>query len=305
MHILMSGATGQLGRFIAARLRQDGHQITCLGRMPSDVPEDEFIKWDLEDREFTLPSADALVHCALSHVPGKYRDGEGDDPHGFITLNVEGTQALYQAAKAAGVDQCVFLSSRAVYAGASDWGVLTEEAPVEADSFYGQVKYAGELALHVLCDDTFKGTVLRATGIYGVPPGLDAHKWSKLFSDFSKGEAVVPRVGTEVHGEDLAEAVVLLLEKRLASSDVFDVYNVSDILLDLQDLLKLYAEVFPVEAVLPIRSPGAVGVMDVAKLVKLGWAPGGKAKLVEFVQSLPASKNLQETAEPNTASQSV
>lgn len=287
MHILITGATGQLGRFIAARLRQDGHQITCLGRTPSDVSADGFLKWDLEDRDFDLPQADGLIHCALSHVPGKYRGGEGDDPHGFITRNVEGTQALFEAAKAAGVGHCVFLSSRAVYAGAASWGVLTETAEVEPDSFYGQTKYAGELALQVLCDGSFKGTVLRVTGVYGCPPGLESHKWDQLLADFAKGAAVAPRVGTEVHGEDLAAAVVVALEKRAAAGEPFDVFNVSDILLDREELLKLYAGTFAITAALPPRAPGPVGVMDVAKLVKLGWAPGGKAKLEAFIQSLP------------------
>jgi len=296
MHILITGATGQLGRFIASRMRQEGHQITCLGRAPSDNPADKYVKWDLDDRVFELPAADALIHCALSHVLGKYRDGEGDDPHGFIDRNVEGTQALFEAAKAAGVAQCVFLSSRAVYAGAGEWSVLTEEAPIDPDSFYGKVKYAGELALEMLSDASFKGTVVRATGVYGCPPGLETHKWSKVLDDFAKGDAVIPRVGTEVHGEDLADAVALLLEKRGDSEAVFDVFNASDMLLDHQDLLKIYKETFGLEWHLPIRAPGPVGVMDVAKLVRLGWSPGGKAKLERFVRSLPAPAHTEASA---------
>jgi len=297
MHILITGATGQVGRFIADRLRRDGHQITCLGRTPSDVAEDGFIKWDLEDRAFSLPQADALVHCALSHVPGKYRDGEGDDPHGFIDRNVEGTHALFAAAKAAGVRQAVFLSSRAVYAGAGEWGVLTEDALIGPDTFYGQVKHAGELTLQVFCDAGFTGTVLRATGVYGCPPGLETHKWADELANFASGDAVVPRVGTEVHGEDVAAAVALVLHKRPQSNLDFDVFNVSDILLDLQELLKLYSDTFDLDVMLPIRSPGPVGVMDVAKLVKLGWAPGGKAKLEAFVRELPAPARPVDAAE--------
>lgn len=288
MHILITGASGQLGRFITARLRQDGHKITCLGRTASDVSGDEFIKWDLEDRDFVLPQADVLIHCALSHVPGKYRGGEGEDPHGFIARNVEGTQALFDAAKAAGVGHCLFLSSRAVYAGEADWGVLTEASEVEPNTFYGQSKYAGELSLQVLCEDSFKGTVLRATGVYGCPPGLSSHKWQELFAEFASGEPIGPRLGTEVHGEDLAEAVALILAKREETEAPFDIYNVSDILLDRGELLKLYSDAHELNAVVPPRAPGPVGVMDVAKLVKLGWSPGGKAKLEEFIRSLPS-----------------
>jgi len=37
--------------------------------------------------------------------------------------------------------------------------------------------------------------------------------------------------------------------------------------------------------------------MDVAKLVKLGWAPGGKAKLEAFVRELPAPARPVDAAE--------
>ena len=56
-----------------------------------------------------------FVHAAFEHVEGRYRGGEGDDPEGFRRANVEGSARLFEAARAAGVKRCVFLSSRAVY----------------------------------------------------------------------------------------------------------------------------------------------------------------------------------------------
>lgn len=302
MHILLTGGTGQVGRFIAARLRRDGHQLTFLSRTPPQLePEldlepgghleagpDGHVVWDLAAGQVDLPPADVLIHCALSHVPGKYRGGEGDDPHGFIHLNVEGTQALFDSARTSGINHCVFLSSRAVYTEADNWAVLTEASGTEPRSLYGQVKRAGEDALHLLCEGPFRGTVLRATGVYGCPPGGSGHKWDALFADFAAGKTILPRLGTEVHGEDLAAAVAVAVGKRPEQASPFEIYNVSDQLVDRQDLLKLYQDVHAVSGRLPQRAPGPVGVMDVAKLVRLGWAPGGKAKLQDFLRSLPA-----------------
>ncbi|MDN3719599.1 SDR family oxidoreductase [Roseibium salinum] len=204
-----------------------------------------------------MPVADALVHCALSHVPGKYRGGEGDDPHGFIRLNAEGTQRLFDAARSAGVRHSVFLSSRAVYSDAGDWAVLKEDAETKPGTLYGQVKLAGEEALKMVCGAGFRGTVFRVTGVYGTPPGTQSHKWSGLFDAFERGEAVAPRLATEVHGEDLAEAVALVL--RMRPDAPFEVFNVSDILLDRRDLLGLYAGIKGLTGLLPARGEGPVG----------------------------------------------
>ncbi len=286
MHVLLTGGTGALGRFIAAGLLEAGHAVSFLGRTQPEDPRIAFIAWDLSAPDIDLPAADALVHCALAHVPGRYRGGEGDDPAGFLLANVDGTRKLFQAAKTAGVRHCVFLSSRAVYADNGQWEVLTETAQVRPDTLYGQVKLAGEEALRALCTEHFFGTTLRATGIYGLPPGAATHKWSELFSNFRNGATVMPRVGTEVHGDDLAAAVLLVLEKVDERAVPYEVYNVSDLLLDRQDLLKLFAEATGCQTTLPPRAAGPVGVMEPGKLKVLGWAPGGMGKLREFVEAV-------------------
>lgn len=287
MHVLLTGGSGLLGRFIAERLLKDGHRLTAMGRKPLDWAACDFLEWDLSQKTMELPKADILIHCAFSHVPGKYRGGEGDDPHGFIERNAEGTVCLLEAAKTAGVRHFVFLSSRAVYSETDNWAVLTENADTEPDTLYGKVKLVCEQALNSLCDDTFKGTSLRVTGVYGLAPGLSEHKWSDLFARFEAGEELSPRLGTEVHGDDLAGAIALLIDGTAASKQPYEVYNVSDLLLDRQDLLRLYAENRSLsEDKLPARAEGPIGVMEPGKLKALGWMPGGKERLQAFVASL-------------------
>jgi UDP-glucose 4-epimerase len=288
MHVLITGGGGLVGRFIAARISNDGHYLTSLGRQPLDWLDAEFVHWDLSEKSFELPAADVLVHCAFSHVPGKYRGGEGDDPTGFVMRNAEGTVRLLEAAKTAGIAHCVFLSSRAVYSDTGNWVVLPETAETEPDTLYGKVKLFCEQALESLCDDRFKGTVLRATGVYGVAPGKSDHKWSTLFARFERGEIIQPRLGTEVHGEDLADGVALVLDKRQATTAApFEVYNVSDLLLDRRDLIKLYAEERGLSGInVPARAEGPLGVMEPGKLKALGWSPGGNERLHKFLEML-------------------
>ncbi|MCV0429302.1 MAG: SDR family oxidoreductase [Roseibium sp.] len=285
MHVLITGANGSVGRFIVKRLLDDGHAVTVLGRRPLEDWPVDFIGYDLAEKSLQLPEADALVHCALQHVPGKFRGGEGDDPHGFIRQNVEGTQLLFEVAKETGIKHCVFLSSRAVYTDTGNWTVLGEVAETQPGTLYGQAKLAGEEAMKTLVETEFLGSVLRATGVYGLPPGKREHKWSGLFQRFENGKEIAPRLGTEVHGDDLADAVSLLLQKRPFTGSLFEVYNVSDLLLDRQDLLSRYARLKNITAPVPQRADEALGVMDTGKLKVLGWNPGGDRRLQDFLES--------------------
>ncbi|WP_040440521.1 NAD-dependent epimerase/dehydratase family protein [Roseibium aggregatum] len=286
MHVLLTGASGAVGRFVLKRLLDDGYKVTVLGRRPVESFETGFCAYDLADRDPQLPPADALVHCALVHAPGKFRGGEGDDPERFTRLNVDGTRRLFEAAGKAGCRAIVFLSSRAVYGDHRRGETLTEADVPTPDTLYGEVKLAGEQALEALCGQDITGIVLRATGVYGLSPGLADHKWSGLFQEFAAGVPIGPRKATEVHGEDLAAAVALVLEKRGALGAAFQVYNVSDLLLDRRELLSLYAGEVGLSLNAPEASGKIPGEMTTDRLRALGWAPGGRERLKAFVQSL-------------------
>jgi nucleoside-diphosphate-sugar epimerase len=286
MHVLLTGASGVVGRFVLKRLLDDGCRVTALGRRPVEGFRTGFCAFDLADGDPRFPPADALVHCALVHASGKFRGGEGDDPELFTRLNVNGTRRLFEAACKAGCRAIVFLSSRAVY-GDHRRGETLSEADVPApDTLYGEVKLAGEQALEVLCGPDMTGTVLRATGVYGLSPGLADHKWSGLFQDFAAGVPIGPRKATEVHGEDLASAVALVLEKTGVLGTTFQVYNVSDLLLDRQELLALYAAEAGLSFDGPAASATTPGEMTTDRLRALGWAPGGRDRLKAFVHLL-------------------
>jgi nucleoside-diphosphate-sugar epimerase len=264
MHVLVTGGTGQVGRFIVEGLRAAGHRVTLLGRSaPPGVPVHA---WSLAETDPRLPAADALVHAALDHAPGAYRGGEGEDPARFRRLNVEGTRALFDAA---GGMRIVFLSSRAVYGDHRHGAVLRETDTPEPDSLYGEVKLAGEAAL------AGRGLALRATGVYGGLPD----KWADLFARYLAGEPVAPRIGTEVHGADLADAVAIALARTDAGP-----LNVSDLLLDRHDLLARVQALTGCPHPLPARAEGDhPGVMATDRLRALGWRPGGAARLDAYL----------------------
>lgn len=276
MKIAITGGAGLVGRFVVEAALARGDQVCHLGRR---LPADGFFSGPVEHCPYALGDApdlsgfDAVVHCAFSHVPGRYRGGEGDDPQGFARKNLDGTVRLFGAAKACGVNRMFFLSSRAVYGNFSDGTPLSEDMEPRPTTLYGEVKHLAEQELAVLSDGRFNGYALRATGIYGPAGPGQLHKWADLFADFTQGRAIKPRKGTEVHGDDLASAIYTLMDAKPGP------YNLSDLVLDRHDLLAEVAKLTGCAHPLPARAEGDVNVMTTDRIRALGWQPGGLAKL--------------------------
>lgn len=258
-----------VGRLIAPALAAAGNRLTPLG------PRNGYRLGDKPD----LSGHDALIHCAFAHVPGRYRGGEGGDPAGFRAANLDGTIRLFEAAADAGVGRILFLSSRAVHDGHPQGMLLTDDLPARPTNLYGEVKAAAEAHLAGLAGRGLAATAIRATGIYGAAPD---HKWQGLFADHLAGQPAAPRVATELHGKDLAQAMLLLL----AAPAPPPLVNASDLILDRHDLLAGVSALTGCATGLPERADGeALRLPSCAALARMGWRPGGMARLRA---SLPA-----------------
>jgi len=282
MKLLLTGGTGYLGGFIAAEAQRAGDTVIHLARRP---PEDgaPWHPFDLDAPPASLPEADALVHAAFAHIPGRYRGGEGDDPAGFLRRNRDGSLRLFEAAARAGIGRVVFLSTRAVYGPYPPGTVLTEDHPPRPDTLYGQMKLEVEQALAARAE---AGVSLRITGVYGQARPGGWHKWAELFTDFAAGHAITPRQGTEVHGADMA-AAVRTVQHAPARDVAGRAFNVSDLMVDRHDLLAAYAARKAIAHAPPPRAGGsAPNAMATDRLRALGWAPGGWPRLAAFLESL-------------------
>jgi nucleoside-diphosphate-sugar epimerase len=293
MRVLVSGATGLVGRYLVEGLLAAGYSVLVAGRTPpapglfsADVG---FVPLTLDparDQTEAFAKADAFVHAAFSHLAGKYRGGEGDDPEGFRRLNLEGTVQLFRNARQAGLRRCVFLSSRAVYDGLPAGTTLHEDLPLAPGSLYGRIKLDAEHALQDLATPQFVAASLRMTGVYGE---LRPNKWDGMFRDYLDGKPILPRAGTEVHGRDVAAAVQLLLEIEPARINRQS-FNLSDLMLDTRDILA-HLPAMPIAALPAAADTGGIGLMDTGKIRALGWAPGGEPQFRATIAALAADLN--------------
>ncbi|GAA1422679.1 NAD-dependent epimerase/dehydratase family protein [Agrococcus citreus] len=155
MKVLVTGASGFLGRAVAAELVAAGHHVRTLQRRPSGVPGVTDVLGSLTDPAVV---ARAVAGAGAGDEPGAEGSVEGvihlaakvslaGDPAEFRTVNVEGTRALLDAAEHAGVSRFVQVSSPSVaHVGASLTGVGAEPAsPEHARGDYARTKAEAEL----------------------------------------------------------------------------------------------------------------------------------------------------------------
>ncbi len=282
MKVLISGGTGLVGRYIVEGLLSAGYAIVVGARKPQSAgffsQPVEFRPLHLDpkgDQSSAFEGIEAFIHAAFDHLPGKYRGGEGSDPKRFRRLNLDGSVKLFETAKRTGVRRTVFLSSRAVYDGLPAGTKLTEDLALHPNSLYGEIKLCCEQALSALSGPDFITASLRATGVYGE---FRPNKWDDLITDALAGKPLAPRAGTEVHGRDVAQAVRLLLQSETSLIDGQS-FNISDVTVDTRKIV----EKLGLSAQLVAFTALSANVMDIEKISRIGWQPGG---MHQFDQTL-------------------
>jgi UDP-glucose 4-epimerase len=149
MHVLLTGSSGWLGRFLAPRLRLAGHSVTGLDVAPG---ADTQIVGSVADRA-TVDRAfdhgvDAVIHAGALHKPDIVRY----PAQAFVDVNVTGTLNLLEAARAAGNDRFVFTSTTSLMISQSirderdDSAIWLDETsgPIAPRNIYGVTKFAAE-----------------------------------------------------------------------------------------------------------------------------------------------------------------
>lgn len=141
--VLVTGASGMLGRAAAAALHARGHDVRTFQRGRAGVP-------GVEDARGSVTDPDAVAHAlrdrtAVVHLAAKVTV-TGTDAE-FRAVNVDGTRTVLEAARAAGVRRVVQVSSPSVaHVGASIVGEPAGPAdPERARGPYARTKAVAEL----------------------------------------------------------------------------------------------------------------------------------------------------------------
>jgi len=179
--VLVTGASGKLGRHLVQALLAHEARVAILTRSPARArtlwpgAAVECRPADLEDPATLGPALEgiALVFHLASYPPAP---GEADiyEAPAHWTVSAEGTRHLVAAALAAGVRRLVYLSSVKVMGDAAGAGdqPATEATLPAPDTLYGRAKLAAEG--EVLAAGRMPGVqacVLRLPMVYGLAGG--------------------------------------------------------------------------------------------------------------------------------------
>lgn len=188
--IFITGATGFIGRKLAHKLADEGHEIVALIRSKSKASaltheRISFVEGDLfsiEALEEGMKGCQEVFHlAAFASVWAK-----GDT---FKEVNIDGTLNILDAAKKQGVEKIVVTSTAGVIGPAVD-GPVNEETPRQVDFFtdYESTKYESELKIKERVLEGQHVVIVNPTRVYGPGPLNVSNSVTKLVKQYIAGK---------------------------------------------------------------------------------------------------------------------
>ncbi|HAA62797.1 MAG TPA: dTDP-glucose 4,6-dehydratase [Planctomycetaceae bacterium] len=238
--VLVTGGCGFIGsNFIRWLLEDDPEvrvvnfdKLTYAGNLENlasvaEFDRYEFCPGDISDRErvdgvLEQFDIDAIVNFAAeSHVDRSILDSTP-----FIQTNIVGTQVLIDAARAAGTNRFVQVSTDEVYGSLGATGAFTEETPLAPNSPYAASKTAADLLVRAAVHThEFPGIVTRCSNNYG--PYQFPEKLIPLFISNALDHQPLPVYGDGenvrdwIHVNDHCSGIAAVLREGVMG----DVYN--------------------------------------------------------------------------------
>ena len=314
MRVLVTGATGFVGLHIVEQLALLGASVIAVDRgEPDGVAQGvidtyrgaiEFVRGDVRDRNALQRLVDEnavrrIVHAAAL-TPSL--EAERDDPLTMLDVNLNGTVNVLEAARHAGVERVVFVSSTGVY-GSPEGRTLPidEDQPLHISGIYSIAKQTSEHLCARYAELYGMSTAVGRLGTAYGPYERPTSTRSRMSQVYTLVHAALEGRTLTLAGSDLPRDVCYADDigqafARLALADNlrWPVYNVASgeapTLREIAVALRTLVPTFrwhetddPTQADLVVLPPSARGPLDMSRL---------QADL-DFVPLHPLSEGLQ------------
>ncbi|MCA1186076.1 MULTISPECIES: UDP-glucose 4-epimerase GalE [Saccharopolyspora] len=298
MKLLVTGGAGYVGSVCAARLLENGHQVTVVddlstGHADAVPPGATFVRADIAEAagDLLAEGYDGVLHFAAKSLVGESME----DPHKYWQGNVVTSLRLLEAVREHGTPRLVFSSTAATY-GEPDVVPIPEDAPARPTNTYGATKLAIDHAISSYATAHGLGAVsLRyfnvagAHGSFGERHAVETHLIPIVLQVALGKREQVQMYGTDwptedgtcvrdyIHVTDLADAHLLALENaRPGEHRIYNLGNGTGF--SVQQVIETCREVtgHPIPAAVAPRRAGdpatLVAASDRAR-EELSWKP--------------------------------
>jgi dTDP-4-dehydrorhamnose reductase len=202
LRLLITGASGLLGRDVDALASARGHAVSALPRAALDICDPAAVAAAL-----TRTRPDVVVNCAAyTRV-----DEAESEPEAARRVNAEGPGVLAGAANAAGA-WILHVSTDYVFSGEKRCGPYLESDPTGPRTVYGQTKLAGEAAVAAAAPESH--TIVRSAWLYGSGGPCFPATILHLARQRPELTVVDDQIGSPTYTPHLAAALVDLAEAR-------------------------------------------------------------------------------------------
>jgi nucleoside-diphosphate-sugar epimerase len=288
--VLVTGASGFIGRSLVGALAKEGNAVRAAARDPEAIPIGAGVeRVTLPDLSLPVdwsPLLDGVTHvvhlAGLAHSPGVLADDV------YTRINALAAGELAEAAARAKVERLVFVSSVRAQAGLSADHAITEKDVPEPTDAYGRSKLEAERLIEA-SGAVF--TILRPAVVYG--PGVKGNIAS--LATLAKTPMPLPFAGLDNRRsllalENFIAAILLVLRLEWAANETFLVADAKPI--SVANLVSAMREGLGRPPLLVGVPQGAVKrlmrsfgkeadwerisgsfVIDASKLMGIGWRP--------------------------------
>ena len=310
MHILVTGATGFVGRALCATLDREGHIVITAGRSSNTQAHNvkhfkvSGINADT-DWSYALEKVNVIIHLAgRVHV---IHDTAVDPLIEYRRVNVAGTLQLARKAAQLGVQRFIFISSIKVNGESTlpDQAFTTEDPPHPQDA-YGISKLEAEQGLLLIAQETgMEVVIIRPPLVYG--PRVKANFESMMRSVKSGIPLPLGAIHNRrsfVYVGNLISLIVCCIRHPKAANQVFlvsdgDDLSTTSLLGACAAALGVRARLFPVPQAWITFFAGLIGKSQVAKRLcgNLQVDITKARSLLDWSPPISVAEGLQATAQ--------
>ncbi|MDB2531610.1 SDR family oxidoreductase [Alphaproteobacteria bacterium] len=297
--VLVTGASGFIGRALSSTLLAQGHAVSALVRSADTIPKSEGLRvFEVKGLDLNtdlLPALSAqqvVVHTAArTHI---MKDDSPDPLTEYRRVNVTSTVNIARKAAEAGVNRFIFISSIKVNGEHTLLGQPFSERNVPApEDAYGISKYEAEQGLLQIAAETgLEIVIIRPPLVYGA--GVKGN-FSSIIKFANKGIPLPLRAIENKRSfialDNLLDLIITCFDHPLAANQVFlagdgEDLSTTELLQSVAKAAGVSSRLFPVPTSILMLAASIVGKKAVAQRLLnslqidiskardlLGWTP--------------------------------